>query len=307
MSSDRRDRRDRRPPATADSPRLVSPDLDRARRGGARLLQIWRYRELLVTLVHKELKVKYKNSALGFFWSLLNPALYLVVFYIVFQYFLPSGIPFFAIFLLSGLLPWNLYSTSVSGATASIVANSALVKKVWFPREVLALASVGAAIVHFFLQMIVLVLALGIFQFAPSPKYALLLVPALLTMILLASALGIALAAANVYLRDTQHLLELLLLAWFWMTPIVYPFSSVAERLGSSRWLYLLNPVTPIVIAFQRAIFNKTSASGLEILPDESLLWYLRNLGVVALVSVALLVGALALFNRLEGDFAEEL
>src|SRR5215471_6062947 len=91
----------------ADSPTLASPEVDHARGGGARLAQIWRYRELLVALVRKELKVKYKNSALGFFWSLLNPALYLVVFYIVFSYFLPSGIPFFAIFLLSGLLPWN--------------------------------------------------------------------------------------------------------------------------------------------------------------------------------------------------------
>ena len=292
---------------TADNPGLVSVNLDHATRGHDRLAQVWRYRELLVALVRKELKVKYKNSALGFVWSLLNPALYLVVFYIVFQYFLPSGIPFFAIFLLSGLLPWNLYSTALAGSTASIVSNSALVKKVWFPREVLALASVGAALVHFFLQMTVLVLALVVFQYAPSPTYALLLIPALLTLVLLASALGIALAATNVYLRDTQHMLELLLLAWFWMTPIVYPFSGVANRLGSSRWLYLLNPVTPVVIAFQRAIYNQTSRSGKAILPNESIWWYLRNLGVVALVSVVILAGALAIFNRLEGDFAEEL
>ena len=103
-------------------------------------------------LVRKELKVKYKDSSLGFFWSMLNPAMYLVVFYVVFQIILGSGIPFFAIYLLSGLLAWNLFSGSVTGATGSIVSNGSLVNKVYFPREILPLATVGANLVHFFLQ-----------------------------------------------------------------------------------------------------------------------------------------------------------
>src|SRR5262249_24427944 len=102
-----------------------------------RLRDIWTYRELLGNLVRKELKVKYKNSALGFLWSLLNPALYLVVFYIVFQLILKSGIPNFPIFLLAGLLPWNLFSVGLGASAASVTANGALVSKVWFPREIL--------------------------------------------------------------------------------------------------------------------------------------------------------------------------
>src|SRR5207248_4697248 len=113
-----------------------------------RFRDIWAYRELLGGLVRKELKVKYKNSVLGFLWSMLNPALYLVVFYVVFQLILKNGIPQFAIFLLAGLLVWNLFSTALPGATGSVVGNSGLVKKVAFPREVLALSSVGAALVH---------------------------------------------------------------------------------------------------------------------------------------------------------------
>jgi ABC-2 type transport system permease protein len=279
-----------------------------------RAREVWRYRELLENLVRKELKVKYKNSALGFVWSLLNPALYLAVFYVVFQVVLKAGIPNFAIFLLAGLLPWNLFSASLGAACQSIVGNSSLVGKVWFPREILPLAAVGAALVHFFLQASVLVAALVVFRYAPSPAYVPVALLALLVLVVLAAALGIGLAAVNVPLRDTAHLLELALLAWFWVTPIVYQYQALGDRLG--EWA-LLNPLTPVVLAFQRAIYgeHQVEAGGSSrlgtttqgILPDESVLWYLRNVAVLGVVAVALLLGALWLFGRLEGDFAEEL
>jgi ABC-2 type transport system permease protein len=278
-----------------------------------RVAEIWRFRELLVGLVRKELKVKYKNSILGFVWSMLNPALYLVVFYVVFQIVLKNGIPGFAIFLLSGLLVWNLFSTALSSATGSIVGNSAIVKKVAFPREILALASVGAALVHFFLQSVVLLLALGLFRRGPSPEYLPLIVPALLVLLLLSAGLGVLLGAVNVYLRDTQHLLELVLLAWFWMTPIVYPYRQVADRLGAKAVLYRLNPITPIVLTFQRGIYNRLEPPGLNggkvnILPvDKGPMWYLAQLAVVGVCSAALFAFSLRVFGRLEGNFAEEL
>ena len=278
-----------------------------------RLADIWRYRELLVGLVRKELKVKYKNSALGFLWSMLNPALYLVVFYVVFQLILKAGIPSFAIFLLSGLLVWNLFSAGVSAATGSVVANSAIVKKVAFPREILALASIGAALVHFFLQAVVLLAALVLFRYPPSLTFMVLVPVALVALVVFASALGILLAAVNVYARDTEHLLELVLLAWFWMTPIVYPYRLVADRLGANAFLYRINPVTPVVLSFQRAIYNKIEPEGangaaVNILPvGKGIAWYLLQLGVVTAASVALLFFALSVFGRVEGNFAEEL
>src|SRR5436190_5642570 len=185
-----------------------------------RLGEIWRYRELLVAFTRTELKVKYKNSVLGFVWSMLNPALYLVVFYVVFQLILGSGIPSFPIFLLSGLLVWNLFNTGVSSATGSVVANAGLVRKVSLPREILPLASVGAALLHFFLQAIVLVLALVIFRYDVAYSYLPLLPVALFALLLFAAASGVFLAACNVRLRDTAHFVELALLAWFWITPI---------------------------------------------------------------------------------------
>lgn len=278
-----------------------------------RVAELWRYRELLVGLVGKELKVKYKNSVLGFFWSMANPALYLGVFYLVFQLVLKNGIPYFAIYLLSGLLVWNLFSTALTAATGSIVTNSAIVKKVSFPREILALAAVGASLVHFFLQGCVLLAALVGFRYAPSPAYLVLIPVALVALLLLTAALGIMLAAANVYARDIQHLLELVLLAWFWMTPIVYQYRLVADRLGDNAWLYRLNPVTPIVLTFQRAIYNQTDPVGpggnrLGVLPaDAGVTWYLYQLLAVAGVAAVLFALALRVFGRVEGNFAEEL
>lgn len=279
-----------------------------------RLVNIWVFRELLVSMVRKELRIKYKNSVLGFVWSLLNPALYLVIYYIVFQKILKNNVPLFAIFLLSGLLVWNLFSNALSSATSTVVNNAGIVKKVAFPREILALASVGAASVFFMLQASVLVLALALFRVVPAFGYLWLVPVALAALILFAGALSVALSAINVYLRDTQHLLELVLLAWFWATPIVYPFQELGVRLTQKHilWLYFVNPITVIVLTMQRALYAKVDSplpgnQVLHILPTYSPEWYLVQLLIVLAVSCLLFLGSLALFGRLEGNFAEEL
>jgi ABC-2 type transport system permease protein len=268
-----------------------------------RLRDIWRFRELLVGLTRKELKIKYKNSVLGFVWSMLNPALYLCVFYVVFHLILKNNIPLFPVFLLAGLLVWNLFSVGVSNSCVSVVANSGLIKKVSFPSEILSFASVGAAMIHFFLQTIVLLLAMAIFRHPPALHYLPLLPIALVALLLLSSALGVLLAGINVYLRDTQHLLELALLAWFWACPIVYPYHLIAQRMRGHEWVYLLNPVTPIVLTFQRALYNHVPG----VLTNAGARWYAFQLGLVILFSIGLLLLSLLVFVRLEGNFAEEL
>ena len=259
------------------------------------------------------LKVKYKNSVLGFVWSMLNPALYLVVFYVVFQLILKNGVPYFTIYLLSGLIVWNLFSAALAGATGSIVGNAGLIKKVDFPREVLPLAAVGAALVHFFLQTLVLFVALAVFQYGVNWAYIPLIVPALLVLLLLASAIGILLSAINVYMRDMQHMLELLLLAWFWGTPIVWYFRLIDTTSRSNRHaLLLLNPITSVTLTFQRALYgrldfrDKTGVTH-HILPDYSILQHLELLGAVTVAALAILWLAFVVFGRLEGNFAEEL
>jgi ABC-2 type transport system permease protein len=282
-----------------------------------RFRRIVAYRELLVGMTRKELKIKYKNSILGFAWSLLNPLLYLVVFYIAFVKILGSGVPEFPIFLLSGLLVWNLFSTALGAACSSVVGNAGLVKKVAFPREILPLAAVGSMLVHFFLQSMVLFAVIAILWRPVAWEYVALLPLALVALLLLCGALGILLSATNVYLRDTQHFLELALLAWFWVTPIVYGFMTIGRRHGLFAKLYMLNPVTPIVLIFQRAIYAKldnprvpvTAADPKvnQILPHWPLTSFLGYLGYSFVFGAIMLVIAVIVFGRSEANFAEEL
>jgi len=240
-------------------------------------------------------------------WSMLNPALTLAIFYVVFTQFLRSNIPSFPIFLLSGLLVWNLWSASLGGSVGSLVGNANLVTKVYLPREILPLSAIGASLMHFFFQFVVLVLALIVFRFPVGPA-ALILVPAgLIVELLLLVGFSLIVAVLNVYFRDVQHLLELVLLAWFWMTPIVYPIAQVRDlsvRHAIFFKLYMLNPMTSVVLAFQRGIYG---VSHPEILRELHMSWYLRNLGFVAIGAVILIAVGWAVFRRLESRLAEEL
>lgn len=270
---------------------------------GTRVRDIFRYRELLANLVRKDLKVRYKSSVLGFLWSLLNPAMLLVVYYFVFSVLLPGGIPRFPIYLLSGLLAWNLFSVGLSSATSAVVSNAGIVNKVWFPREVLPLSAIGAALVHFFLQSIVMVVTLLVFRHPIGWRYLPLVPLAMVTLLTFLAALSLLLSAANVYLRDVQHLVELALLPWFFLTPIVYSYSLIADRLGRFSFLYLVNPVTPVVLVFQRAIYGGFS----DAVHQFPWWWYLRNITIGFVVSLGFLAFALSVFRRLEGNFTEEL
>jgi ABC-2 type transport system permease protein len=285
-----------------------------------RVRAIWRYRELLLGMARKELRIQYKDSVLGFLWSMLNPATNLLVYFVVFQLILKNGVPHFAIYLMSGVLVWNFFSSSVAGACGSLVANSPIIKKVAFPREIPVLAQVGSALVQMGFQSIVLVVFLVAFRRGPAVAYLILLIPALIALILLATSMGLLFAALNVRMRDMQHLLGVALQVWFWATPIVYSYRLIRDRIQFHQshfvWLfvlYRLNPVTPIVLTFQRAIYGATSPIGtgghpVPVLPDHAgLWWYLWQLLAVIGFASALLVVALSVFGRLEGSFADEL
>jgi len=282
-----------------------------------RLRRIVLRRELLAGMIRNDLKIKYKNSVLGFAWSLLNPLLYLVVYYIAFTIILKAGIPAFPIYLLSGLLVWNLFSTGLGGATGSVVANAGLVKKVAFPREILPLAAVGSMLVHFFLQGSVLLIVLAIFRWHVAWAYLPLIPFALAALLLVTGALGIMLSAINVYLRDTSHFLELALLAWFWVTPVVYAFQTVAHsHNGVLVKIWMSNPVTPIVLAFQRGLYAKLDnvhktngvvTSVTPLLPHWPYWGYVAYLGYSFVFGAVFLAIAIRVFGRSEANFAEEL
>ena len=266
--------------------------------------------ELLVGLVRKDLKVKYQGSVLGFLWSLANPLLLLVVYTFVFQVVLKSGIPQFGFYLLSGLLVWNLFAGAVGTSTAAVVGNSGLVKKVRFPLSVLPLSQVGFALVHFVLQLFVLLVVMAVTgntEFA-GPNL-LLAVPAIAVALLFTVAVSFLVAGLNVRYRDTQHVVEVVLMAGFWINPIVYSVSLVKTELGDLYWAYFLNPMAGVVVAMQRAIYaqNPTLPGGSTVLAADGYAFYLEKLGIGALVSAVVLALGLWAYRRLSADFAEEL
>ncbi|WP_225753640.1 ABC transporter permease [Actinotalea sp. Marseille-Q4924] len=291
--------------ALADQPlKPVGPPRGALAGAVASVRSVWQYRELLQLLVRREVRARYKNSTLGFAWSLLKPIAQLAVYFLIVGEVLgvARGIPDFGIFVFSGLVLWGLFNEIVSGGTGSVVANSGLVKKVYFPREIFPLSTVGSALVNFGIQVVVLFIGtvlVGAVPFTPTVLYV---VPAVLLVVVLGLALATLLGALNVYLRDIQHLVEIVILLLFWASPIVYSYSYVNEYLGGG-WIeqvYLSNPVTIAIMAFQKGVWL---AGADQPFPADLPL----RLGIALLASLVLLWVAQRLFARLEGNFAQEL
>lgn len=258
---------------------------------------IFRYRELLLNFAKKELKVKYKNSVLGFFWSLLNPVLMMLIFSFVLGFiFKDPKIDNFPIFVLAGLLPWNFFNSSIQGATGSIVANAGLIKKVYFPRELLPLSITLANLVNFFLELAVFFLFILVSALFFTPRllvfykflpYLIILLPALF---LFSVGVGLITAAINVYLRDVQHIIGIILMVLFYATPIIYRLELVPAAFLP---FYKLNPLAVFILSFKYIFYWMQP-------PTYKMLTF-------ALISslITFAFGYL-FFLKLEGDFAEE-
>jgi ABC-2 type transport system permease protein len=294
-----------------------APERDRAALANARAAAQGRIRwELLSQLVRKDLKVKYQGSALGFVWSLANPLFQLGIYYVIFTKVFRNPAPDFHVYLMAGLLAFSAFNQAVGGASTSVVGNAGLVKKVRFPLLVLPLSGVGFAMVQLALQLpVLLVIALvsGVNFFGPP---LLLIVPALALLVLFATALGVLTAALNVRYRDTSHFVELSMLIWFWLNPILYPAQLVKDafdRVGLADWfwLYFLNPMATVVSTFQRAVYQEPTylddGVAKDLLVDGGYAYYFRNLAIGFLIAGLLLLLARRTFNRLQADFAEDL
>lgn len=265
---------------------------------------IWSNRELLNLLVRREIKSRYKDSSLGFAWSLIRPLAMLLIYYIAIGKFLQAerNIPDFAIYVFTGLTAWGLFSEVVGASTTSIVDNGGLVKKIYFPRELFPLSAVGSALFNFAIQFGILLVATFVL-WRPPHLSALWLAPlSFLVLLLFSFALGLLLSALNVYLRDIQHLVDVVIMILFWASPVVYSYEMVHDALQGS-WLeqiYLANPATVAVLGFQEGMW----AGSTEVLyPDDLVL----RLGIIGVVSLILIWVAQRIFARLEGNFAQEL
>lgn len=271
---------------------------------------IWARKELLQNLIRKELRLRYQSSILGFAWSFATPLMYLVVFSLVFRLVMRVALPRFGLFLVTGLILWNLFAAAVSAATVSISGSPNLVTRLWFPREILPLASIGAQLIHLALQLLVLVAALAIFRNPPEWALVALLPLAILTLVIFAAALGIVTSALNTFFRDVEYVVELALVAGFWATPIVYPANLVLDRLPWASWFLALNPAAAAITTFQGALYNHPEVFGSSAatpglpLPG-TFAWHATLLLVGFVVACCLLVAAVRIFSGLDDRLAE--
>ncbi|KRE26047.1 ABC transporter permease [Agromyces sp. Soil535] len=275
-------------------------------------------RELLGLLVRRELKARYKDSSLGFLWSLIRPLTMLVIYYVAIGQFLGAarGVPDFAIFVFAGLTIWGLYSEIVTGGTTSIIGNAGLIKKVSLPREIFPLAATGSALFNFIVQFIVLIVATIVLGQAPL-SWNLLYVPASIAIVLIwGVALGLLLSAVNVYLRDVQYLVEVAMLILFWASPIVYAWSFVVDAAARSgiTWLtdlYLANPVTIAVLGFQKGMWVAGSSESVidgQTIPPQP--WPADlDLRIAVMLGIGIVFAIICqrVFQKLQGNFAQEI
>jgi len=271
---------------------------------------IWSQRELLGLLSRREIVSRYKNSSLGIIWSLARPLVQLLIYWFAIGIILGAQrtVPDFAIFVFIGLSMWSLFTDIVTYSVTSITANSGIVKKVSLPTEVFPLSTVGVALLNFAAQLVVLFAAMLVFGRFPLTADLLYAPLALILIIIYATAIGLLIAGLNVYFRDTEHLIEVVLVVLFWASPIVYSFTYVHQALDGSwiEQLYLANPATIAIVGMQQALWvGGVTATGplAQVFPDDLAIRMLVMLGI----SLVLLWLAQRIFGRLSRNFAQEL
>lgn len=253
--------------------------------------EIYQYRTMIGSLIRRDLRGKYKGSVLGFAWTFINPLLQLGVYTLVFSFIMRAGIKDYYLFLFVTLIPWLFFSTSLSAGAGCILAQKEMVKKIYFPREVLPIAHVTSQLVNMLLTFIV-VFAVLIFSGKGINPFALLYLPIIiLAEYLLALSLTMIVSALTVYLRDLEHILAIITMAWQFMTPVMYSIDRVPEQLLP---IFNLNPMTPIIVAYRDILYYKKA-------PQISTL--LQGF----LLSIVLLVVGWNVFGHLKKHFAEEL
>jgi ABC-2 type transport system permease protein len=252
--------------------------------------ELFRYRTLIKNLVFKELKLKYRDSALGVVWSLLNPFLLILVYTLAFKAIIRIPMENYAYFLLVGMLPWQFFANSLKASTECITGNANLIRKVYFPRETLPIATVLFTFSQLLLALAVFLPLLILVSGVKLHWTAILFVPLLFLHVLFTLGIGFILAAGTVLFRDVAHLTEVAVLLLFWVTPIVYPVSMAPPEL---QLFFKLSPPASFAVAYQDLLFWGR-------LPEGPVVATL--LGGTALA----LVGGLALFRRYSPAFAEE-
>jgi lipopolysaccharide transport system permease protein len=255
------------------------------------LKDLWKYRELIYFLTWRDIKVRYKQAALGIGWAILQPLLTMVIFSVIFGKFgkLPTdnSIPY-PLFTFVALLPWNLFSNALQKAGTSLVGSANLITKIYFPRLIIPISSVGAGLVDFAVSLVVLVGLMIYYRVYPTWNM-LWIIPFLIMTLIVALAVGLWSSALNVRYRDVQQMIPFLIQVWMYASPVAYSANIITDR----KWqlIYGLNPLTGIIQGFRWALLGGT--------PPGELMW------ISNAVMVVLLVSGLYYFRRMEKTFAD--
>lgn len=255
------------------------------------LKELYAYRQMIVGLVRMDLRGRYKGSVLGFLWTFINPLLQLLVYTLVFSVIMKNGIEKYYIYLFVGLVPWIFFSTSVTGGSSSITNYKDMVKKIYFPREVLPISVVTSGFVNMLFCFIVIFGVLIISGFGIELKAVLYLPVIMLVEYILAMGFAMITAGFTVYFRDLEYILGIITMAWMYVTPIFYSVDIIPEEI---RPIITWNPMTPIIIAYQEILYYKQ--------PPQ-----LSTLGQAFGIGLIFLIAGYFIFRKLQKGFAEEL
>ncbi len=256
-----------------------------------RVKEIASYSEMIVSLIRRELRGRYQKSFLGILWNFLNPLCQILVYTIVFQFIFNNGMENFYIYLSIGTIPWCFFSEAVTVGAGSIVANSDMVKKIYFPREVLCIASVTAKFINMVLSFSIIFLFLFLSGMGVKPQLLLWLLPVMAAEYFTTLGMALFFSSVTVYLRDVEYIVGVLMMGWVWATPIMYTIDGLGTEVVR---ILLLNPLTRIIIAFHDILYYQTAPNGVSIL-------------AALILGVAILVIGEVTFVGLEKNFAEEL
>jgi len=255
------------------------------------LKEIFSYREMVYSLVRQDLRGRYKGSVLGFLWTFLNPLLQLIVYTFVFSAIMQQNIEDFYLFLFVAFVPWLFFSTSVSGGARAVINRQDLVKKIYFPRQILPLAFVTSNFINMLLSLVVVFLALVVSGRGIAWEKLFFLIPTMLVEYVFALGITMLTSALNVFFRDLEYILGIVTMAWMYLTPIMYPETIVPERYVT---LFNLNPITPIIRSYRSILYYKETPK-------------LAELGGSFLIALIILGIGNAVFARVQKRFAEEL
>lgn len=253
------------------------------------LKELYAYREMIFSLVRRDLKGRYKGSILGFFWTFLNPLLQLGVYTLVFSTIMKNGIEDFYLFLFVALVPWLFFSASITGGSTCIWAQQEMIKKIYFPREVLPLAHVISQLVNMLLSFVVVLIVLIISGTGVDIAALFWLPVVVFAEFIFTLGMVMIVSALTVYIRDLEYLLNIIVMAWQFMTPIMYSIEQVPDKLIP---IFLINPMTPIIIAYRDILYYKQIPRG-------------GDLMVSIMFSMGFLMIGLMIFFELKRRFAE--